>query len=80
MDALTTPSNWQRVKLGDMTTSFTKQTGFDYSASIKPTLIKEQLPNYIPFIQNKDFLGHYINYKQIILFLMKLQLGFHKFY
>ncbi len=46
-----------------MTTSFTKQTGFDYSASIKPTLIKEQLPNYIPFIQNKDFLGHYINYK-----------------
>ncbi len=46
-----------------MTTSFTKQTGFDYSASIKPTLIKEYLPNYIPFIQNKDFLGHYINYK-----------------
>ncbi|MGN8367150.1 restriction endonuclease subunit S [Helicobacter pylori] len=63
MDALTTPSNWQRVRIGDMTTSFTKQTGFDYSASIKPTLIKEQLPNYIPFIQNKDFLGHYINYK-----------------
>ncbi|WRG11050.1 restriction endonuclease subunit S [Helicobacter pylori] len=63
MNALTTPSNWQRVRLGDMTTSFTKQTGFDYSASIKPTLIKEQLPNYIPFIQNKDFLGHYINYK-----------------
>ncbi len=55
--------NWQRVRLGDMTTSFTKQTGFDYSASIKPTLIKEYLPNYIPFIQNKDFLGHYINYK-----------------
>ncbi len=46
-----------------MTTSFTKQTGFDYSAFIKPTLIKEYLPNYIPFIQNKDFLGHYINYK-----------------
>ncbi|WRB27142.1 restriction endonuclease subunit S [Helicobacter pylori] len=63
MDAFTTPSNWQKVRLGDMTTSFTKQTGFDYSASIKPTLIKEQLPNYIPFIQNKDFLGHYINYK-----------------
>ncbi|MCQ2785409.1 restriction endonuclease subunit S [Helicobacter pylori] len=63
MDALTTPSNWQKVRLGDMTTSFTKQTGFDYSASIKPTLIKEYLPNYIPFIQNKDFLGHYINYK-----------------
>ncbi len=46
-----------------MTTSFTKQTGFDYSDFIKPTLIKEYLPNYIPFIQNKDFSGHYINYK-----------------
>ncbi|WRG15418.1 restriction endonuclease subunit S [Helicobacter pylori] len=54
---------WQKVRLGDMTTSFTKQTGFDYSDFIKPTLIKEYLPNYIPFIQNKDFLGHYINYK-----------------
>ncbi|MCQ2947114.1 restriction endonuclease subunit S [Helicobacter pylori] len=54
---------WQKIRLGDMTTSFTKQTGFDYSASIKPTLIKEQLPHYIPFIQNKDFSGHYINYK-----------------
>ncbi|WRE64883.1 restriction endonuclease subunit S [Helicobacter pylori] len=63
MDAFTTPSNWQKVRLGDMTTSFTKQTGFDYSDFIKPTLIKEYLPNYIPFIQNKDFLGHYINYK-----------------
>ncbi|WP_187837442.1 restriction endonuclease subunit S [Helicobacter pylori] len=63
MDALMLPSNWQRVRLGDMTTSFTKQTGFDYSDFIKPTLIKEYLPNYIPFIQNKDFLGHYINYK-----------------
>ncbi|GAA9316500.1 hypothetical protein BTM393_14010 [Helicobacter pylori] len=63
MDALMLPLNWQRVRLGDMTTSFTKQTGFDYSAFIKPTLIKEYLPNYIPFIQNKDFLGHYINYK-----------------
>ncbi|WP_181330945.1 restriction endonuclease subunit S [Helicobacter pylori] len=63
MDALMLPLNWQRVRLGDMTTSFTKQTGFDYSDFIKPTLIKEYLPNYIPFIQNKDFLGHYINYK-----------------
>ncbi len=63
MDTLMLPLNWQKVRLGDMTTSFTKQTGFDYSASIKPTLIKEQLPNYIPFIQNKDFSGHYINYK-----------------
>ncbi|MCQ2805392.1 restriction endonuclease subunit S [Helicobacter pylori] len=63
MNALMLPLNWQKVRLGDMTTSFTKQTGFDYSAFIKPTLIKEYLPNYIPFIQNKDFLGHYINYK-----------------
>ncbi len=57
------PKGVEFRKLGDMTISFTKQTGFDYSAFIKPALIKEYLPNYIPFIQNKDFLGHYINYK-----------------
>ncbi|WRB52093.1 restriction endonuclease subunit S [Helicobacter pylori] len=57
------PKGVEFRKLGEMTISFTKQTGFDYSAFIKPTLIKEYLPNYIPFIQNKDFLGHYINYK-----------------
>ncbi|RVZ23814.1 restriction endonuclease subunit S [Helicobacter pylori] len=76
MDALMLPSNWQRVRLGDMTTSFTKQTGFDYSASIKPTLIKEQLPNYIPFIQNKDFLGHYINYKTDYFILNEIAIRF----
>ncbi|MGL2879457.1 restriction endonuclease subunit S [Helicobacter pylori] len=68
--------NWQRVRLGDMTTSFTKQTGFDYSASIKPTLIKEQLPHYIPFIQNKDFSGHYINYKTDYFIPNEIAIGF----
>jgi type I restriction enzyme, S subunit len=42
--------------------TFTKQTGFDYSANIKPTLIKAVTENHIPFIQNKDFGGKEVNY------------------
>ncbi|MBO6180550.1 restriction endonuclease subunit S [bacterium] len=40
----------------------TKQTGFDYSATIKPSLLNEPNNNTYPFIQNKDFDGVNINY------------------
>ena len=39
----------------------TKQTGFDYSASIKPSLVTERQDDTYPFIQNKDFNGNDIN-------------------
>ena len=39
----------------------TKQTGFDYSTTIKPSLVKEKSDNTYPFIQNKDFNGTHIN-------------------
>lgn len=40
----------------------TKQTGFDYSNEIKPSLLNSPMPYCIPFIQNKDFEGTSINY------------------
>ena len=40
----------------------TKQTGFDYSNEIKPSLVNSHMPYCIPFIQNKDFEGTSINY------------------
>ena len=39
----------------------TKQTGFDYSKTIKPSLTIEKNKDSIPFIQNKDFEGTRIN-------------------
>ena len=53
---------WEQRKLDDMCLIVTKQTGFDYSATIKPSLLNEPNNNTYPFIQNKDFDGVNINY------------------
>ena len=44
-----------------MCSIITKQTGFDYSSTIKPALLNEKADNTYPFIQNKDFNGTTIN-------------------
>jgi len=54
--------DWQEFSIKDLSKSFTKQTGFDYSAYIKPSLVREQSEKVIPFIQNKDFNINWINY------------------
>ncbi len=62
MQKLLTPKqDWEVKKLGDLTKIFTKQTGFDYSAYIKPSLVQTKSENDIPFIQNKDFNNKWIN-------------------
>ena len=48
-------------KLDDLCSLVTKQTGFDYSSTIKPALVNEHLEGTLPFIQNKDFSGNDIN-------------------
>ena len=53
--------SWEQRKLGDICNIITKQTGFDYSSTIKPALLKEKADNTYPFIQNKDFNGTTIN-------------------
>lgn len=55
------PRDWNINSLDDLCSIITKQTGFDYSAYIKPSLIKENIGKVYPFIQNKDFNGKYIN-------------------
>lgn len=52
---------WEQHELKDMCTIITKQTGFDYSATIKPSLITTKEDDTYPFIQNKDFEGMNIN-------------------
>ena len=53
--------DWEQRKLEDMCTIITKQTGFDYSATIKPSLVTTKESDTYSFIQNKDFEGTNIN-------------------
>lgn len=46
-----------KVKLDDLCLLITKQTGFDYSATIKPSLLTSKKSDVYPFIQNKNFSG-----------------------
>ncbi len=53
---------WTVTSLDKLCRIVTKQTGFDYSAEIKPSLVTTHQLGTIPFIQNKDFEGFAINY------------------
>jgi type I restriction enzyme S subunit len=53
--------DWERRKLDTMCEIITKQTGFDYSVTIKPSLLTESSNETYSFIQNKDFSGNEIN-------------------
>jgi len=61
-ELLTPKEDWEVKKLGDLTKVFTKQTGFDYSAYIKPSLVQFKSDNDLPFIQNKDFKNKWVNF------------------
>lgn len=54
---------WKKRKLSTYCSLITKQTGFDYSAYIKPALIKEQLPGTLPMIQTINFRGKWISFE-----------------
>ena len=52
---------WEQRKLDSLCKLITKQTGFDYSETIKPALVTDKELNTYSFIQNKDFEGENIN-------------------
>lgn len=53
---------WKEFTIDELCKTFTKQTGFDYSNHIKPTLLNENRRGTLPFIQNKDFDGQWVNF------------------
>ena len=53
--------DWEQRKLDSLCKLITKQTGFDYSETIKPALVTDKELNTYSFIQNKDFEGENIN-------------------
>ncbi|WP_282782613.1 restriction endonuclease subunit S [Phaeodactylibacter xiamenensis] len=54
---------WEEVTFESLCKTFTKQTGFDYTTHIKPTLCSSYRKGTIPFIQNKDFEGFWFNFE-----------------
>lgn len=57
------PVEWEWIRLGDLSTLVTKQTGFDYSKHIKPNLLTYEEKNTIPMLQTKNFSGKDFNLK-----------------
>jgi len=55
------PDGVEYIRLEELCSNITKQTGFDYSSTIKPALVKEASQDTYAFIQNKDFDGDKIN-------------------
>ncbi len=54
--------NYKKISMKDICSIITKQTGFDYSATIKPSLVQTNSNETLSFIQNKDFNGRSFNY------------------
>ena len=50
------------TKLVRISKLITKQTGFDYTSYIKPSLVGEETENTLPFIQTKNFKNNYFSF------------------
>lgn len=53
---------WETRKVGELCSIVTKQTGFDYTSTIKPNLIEHPQSNVLPMIQTKNFEGRKFNF------------------
>ena len=69
-------AKWAMTVFESLCRSFTKQTGFDYSASIKQSLTFEDNRASLPFIQNKDFSGNETNYRTDYFIPEKVAINF----
>ena len=74
------PADWEVKTLGELCSLITKQTGFDYSATIKPSLVLEHKNNTLPFIQNKDFEEEKINFNTDFYIPVEIAKRFPKIY
>ena len=53
---------WEQRKFGELCSIVTKQTGFDYTATIKKSLVTEASEDTLPYLQTKNFAGVSISY------------------
>ena len=73
-------SKWEEKMIDELCTLVTKQTGFDYTAEIKPSLVQVHYNNTLPFLQNKDFEGYSINYDTDFYIPMDVAYKYPKIY
>ena len=69
------PDGVEYKSLGEVSYLVTKQTGFDYSKSIKPKLLRIREKDSIPYIQTKNFNNEKrftLNYHDIVDGLLNL--------
>ena len=57
------PNGVPNKKIGEVSLIVTKQTGFDYSATIKPSLIQINDGDSLPYIQTRNFSGKNFDYE-----------------
>lgn len=53
----------ENKKIGQISTLVTKQTGFDYSSTIKPSLLDHSNDTTLPYLQTRHFKNNYFEYK-----------------
>ena len=54
--------DWEQRKYGDICKIVTKQTGFDYTATIKESLVMVETNDTLPYLQTKNFSGINVDY------------------
>lgn len=60
--AISCPNGVEKKKIGELCSIITKQTGFDYSNTIKGALLQDPDDNSVPYIQTKFFSGKDFSY------------------
>ena len=56
------PNGVEYKTFGDLCSLVTKQTGFDYSSTIKPSLLRQPTTDSLPYIQTRHFSGKVFSY------------------
>ena len=72
------PEKWEVKKLVDLCNIITKQTGFDYTSTIKPNLLSEYRINTVPMLQTKNFKGVNIDLNTDFYIPKDIAFGFPK--
>lgn len=70
--------DWEQCNYGDICKIVTKQTGFDYTATIKESLVMVETNDTLPYLQTKNFSGINVDYNTDYFIPKKIAADFPK--